>query len=49
MRDDASRHGELDGGGVDDANDVARAGGLEDAEERPVAAVLRVQLNYLRV
>ena len=49
MRDDASGHRELDGGGVDDADDVARAGRLEDAEEGPVAAVLGVQLDDLLV
>merc|ERR1719440_2365515 len=42
-------HRELDGSGVHDADDVARAGGLEDAEERAVAAVLRVQLDDLLV
>merc|ERR1719213_1570690 len=47
--DDRRGHRELDGGGVDDADDVARAGGLEDAEERAVAAVLRVQLDDLLV
>ena len=33
VRDDGGGHGELDGRGVDDADDVARAGRLEDAEE----------------
>merc|ERR1719440_1546726 len=47
--DDRRGHRELDGSGVDDADDVARAGGLEDAEERAVAAVLRVQLDDLLV
>mmetsp|Transcript_7770 Transcript_7770/g.22250 ORF Transcript_7770/g.22250 Transcript_7770/m.22250 type:complete len:347 (+) Transcript_7770:218-1258(+) len=46
---DAGSHRELDGGGVDDADDVARAGRLEDAEEGPVEAVLRVQLDHLLV
>ena len=49
VRDDAGGHGELDGRGVDDAHDVARAGRLEHAEEGPVAAVLRVQLDDLLV
>merc|ERR1719359_91383 len=47
--DDRRGHRELDGSGVDDADDVARAGGLEDAEERAVAAVLRVQLDDLLI
>ena len=42
-------HGELDGRGVDDAHDVARAGRLEHAEEGPVAAILSVQLDDLLV
>merc|ERR1740133_192874 len=47
--DDRGSHRELDGRGVDDAHDVARAGGLEHAEEGPVAAVLSVQLDDLLV
>ena len=49
VRDDAGGHRELDGRGVDHADDVARAGGLEHAEEGPVAAVLGVQLDDLLV
>ena len=49
MRDDGGGHGELDGRGVDDAHDVARAGRLEDGEEGAVQAVLRVQLDDLLV
>ena len=49
VRDDAGGHRELDRRGVDDAHDVARAGGLEDAEEGPVAAVLGVELDDLLV
>merc|ERR1719183_1808581 len=49
VRDDAGGHGELNGGGVDDADDVSRSGGLKDAEERPVEAVLGVQLHDLLV
>merc|ERR1740133_878772 len=47
--DDRGGHRELDRRGVDDAHDVARAGGLEHAEEGPVAAVLSVQLDDLLV
>ena len=47
--DDRGGHRELDGRGVDHADDVARAGGLEHAEEGPVAAVLGVQLDDLLV
>merc|ERR1719469_1784800 len=46
---DGAGQGELDGRGVDDADDVAGAGCLEEAEERPVAAVLRVELDNLLV
>ena len=49
MRHDRGGHRELDRGGVDDADDVARAGGLEEAEEGPVAAVLGVELDDLLV
>ena len=49
VRDDGGGHGELDGRGVDDADDVARAGRLEDREEGPVAAVLGVELDDLFV
>ena len=49
MRDDGGGHGELDGGGVDDADHVARPGCLEDAEEGPVETVLGVQLHDLLV
>jgi hypothetical protein len=49
VRDDGGGHGELDGGRVHDADDVARAGGLEDAEERAREAVLGVQLDDLLV
>ena len=38
-----------DARGVEDADDVARAGRLDDAEEGPVEAVLRVQLDHLLV
>ena len=47
--DDRGGHRELDGRGVHDAHDVARARGLEHAEEGPVAAVLSVQLDDLLV
>ena len=47
MRNDRSGHGELHGAGVDEADNVAGSGGLEDAEEWPVAAVLGVQLDDL--
>ena len=43
------RHRELDRRRVDDADDVARAGRLEHAEEGPVAAVLGVELDDLLV
>ena len=49
MRDDTSSHRELDRARVHDADDVAGSGSLEDAEEWPVAAVLGVQLDDLRV
>merc|ERR1719333_1711025 len=49
VRHDAGGHRELDRGGVDDADDVARAGGLEDGEEGAVAAVLSVELDDLLV
>merc|ERR1719321_335316 len=49
VRDNRGGHGEFDGGNVDDANDVARSRGLEDAEEGPVKAVLRVKLDNLLV
>ena len=47
MRDDTGGHRELHWAGVHDADHVASSRGLEDAEERPVAAVLRVQLDDL--
>ena len=47
--DHGSGHRELNGRGVHDAHDVARAGGLEHAKEGPVVAVLRVQLDDLLV
>ena len=47
--DDTGGHGELDRARVDDANHVAGSGGLEDAEEWPVAAVLSVKLDDLLV
>jgi len=40
VRHDAGIHGELDGGGVDDTDDVARARGRKEAKEWPVGAVL---------
>ena len=46
--DDTGGHGELDRARVDDADHVAGSGGLEDAEEWPVAAVLGVEFNDLR-
>merc|ERR1719321_1971493 len=49
VRDNRGGHGELDGGSVDDADDVARSRGLEDTEEGPVKAVLRVKLDDLLV
>merc|ERR1719238_653496 len=48
-RHDGSSHGELDGRGVDHADDVAGAGGLEDAEEGAIAAILGVELDDLLV
>ena len=45
--DDTGGHGELDRARVDDANHVAGSGGLEDAEEWPVAAVFGVQFDDL--
>eukprot|EP00962_Isochrysis_galbana_P033567 scaffold11263_cov108-Isochrysis_galbana.AAC.5 len=47
--DDGGGHRELDGRGVDHADDVARAGGAEGAEEGAVEAVLSVELNDLLV
>ena len=47
VRDHRRRHGELYRAGVDDTDNVAGPGSLQDAEERPVAAVLRVQLDDL--
>ena len=43
------RHGELHGGGVDDANHVAGPGRVDDAEERALEAVFGVELNHLLV
>ena len=48
VRDDTGGHRELDRARVDDADHVAGSGGLEDAEEWPVAAVLGVEFNDLR-
>ena len=42
MRDDRGGHGELHGARVDDADNVAGSGGLQDAEEWTVTAVLGV-------
>ena len=47
MRNDTGCHRELDGARVDDADDIAGSGRLEDTEEWPVAAVLGVQLDDL--
>ena len=47
VRDDGGGHGELHGRGVDDADDVARPGGLEHAEEGAIEAVLGVQVDDL--
>ena len=47
MRNDTGSHRELDGARVDDADHVTGSGGLENAEERPVAAVLGVKLDDL--
>merc|ERR1719321_426804 len=49
VRDNRGGHGELDGGSVDDADDVARSRRLEDAEEGPVKAVLGIKLDDLLV
>eukprot|EP00962_Isochrysis_galbana_P057385 scaffold29738_cov129-Isochrysis_galbana.AAC.5 len=49
VRHNRGGHGELDRGGVDDADHVAGAGGLEDAKKRPVEAVLGVELDDLLV
>jgi len=49
VRNDTSGHGELDRRSVDDADDVAGAGGLQEAEEGPVAAILSVELDDLLV
>ena len=49
MRDHRRRHGELYRAGVDDADNVTGPGSLQDAEERPVAAVLGVELDDLFV
>merc|ERR1719171_2879508 len=49
VRHDTGGHGELDGACVDDAHDVAGSGGLEDAEEGAIAAILRVELDDLLV
>eukprot|EP00962_Isochrysis_galbana_P055871 scaffold27688_cov108-Isochrysis_galbana.AAC.1 len=47
--DDGGGHRELDGRGVHHADDVARAGGAEGAEEGAVEAVLGVKLDDLLV
>ena len=47
MRDHSASHRELHRARVDDADHVAGSGGLEDAEEGPVAAVLGVELDDL--
>ena len=47
MRDDRGGHGELHGARVDDADNVAGSGGLQDAEEWTVTAVLGVKLDDL--
>ena len=49
VRDHRRRHGELYRAGVDDTDNVAGPGSLQDAEERPVAAVLSVELDDLFV
>ena len=49
VRNDTGSHRELDGARVDDADDVAGPGGLEDAEEWPVTTVLGVQLDDLHI
>merc|ERR1719460_2597188 len=49
VRDDAGGHRELDRRGVDNADDVARARGLEHAEEGAVETVLGVELDDLLV
>ena len=46
---DGGGHGELNGGGVDDTDDVAGSGSLDDGEERAVEAVLGVKLDDLLV
>ena len=47
VRDDTGGHRELHRARVHDADHVAGSGGLEDAEEWPVASILRVELNDL--
>ena len=47
MRDDRGGHGELHGARVDDADNIAGSGGLQDAKEWTVTAVLGVQLDDL--
>ena len=49
VRDDGSVHRELDGARVHDADDIAGSGRREEAEERPVAAILGVELDDLLV
>mmetsp|Transcript_10707 Transcript_10707/g.28573 ORF Transcript_10707/g.28573 Transcript_10707/m.28573 type:complete len:283 (-) Transcript_10707:147-995(-) len=49
VRHDRRSHRELHWRGVDNAHDVAGSGGLKDAEERPVEAVLGVELDDLLV
>mmetsp|Transcript_35476 Transcript_35476/g.72606 ORF Transcript_35476/g.72606 Transcript_35476/m.72606 type:complete len:358 (+) Transcript_35476:186-1259(+) len=47
VRLDDGAEGELHGGGVDDSDDVAASGALEDREEGPLHAVLGVQVDDL--
>eukprot|EP00967_Tisochrysis_lutea_P000920 scaffold1207_cov25-Tisochrysis_lutea.AAC.1 len=49
MGDDGGSHGELNRRGVDDADDVARARRVEDAEKGAVEAILCVELDHLLV
>ena len=49
VRNNRGGHRELDRGGVDDADDIARSGSLEEAEEWPVPAVLGVELDDLLI
>merc|ERR1712196_713426 len=49
VRDDPGGHWELNRAGVHDADHVACTGRLQDAEEWPVATVLRVKFDDLLV